>query len=273
MKLAYFIKKSGLMSDSRVSGLLAGLRDAGHEVYAVASPGEILPGTDVLLSMGGDGTFLDAARIAVPAGIPVGGVNFGRMGFLSEYEPDVVLESLRDGNYSVERRALLQVSACSCGDGFPYALNEISVSRAGAAMLGIDLEIDGAVLPTCWADGMIVATSSGSTAYALSVGGPICTPDSRVFIVAPVSPHNLNVRPLIIPETSEVRVSFRSREDSVNFTIDNSSRLIPADAVLEIKAAPVSLGRLRLGTPNFINALRSRLHWGDDVRNSSENYK
>lgn len=273
MKLAYFIKKSSLVSDSRVSGLLAGLRDAGHGTYAVNSPRDITPGTDLLLSMGGDGTFLDAARIAVPAGIPVAGVNFGRMGFLSEYDPEVVLSSLRDGAYAIERRALLQVSGCSSGGDFPYALNEISVSRAGAAMLGIDLEIDGAVLPTCWADGMIVATSSGSTAYALSVGGPICTPDSRVFIVAPVSPHNLNVRPLIIPETSKVRISFRSREESVNFTIDNSSRLIPSGTVLDIEAAPVSLERLRMGSPNFINALRSRLHWGDDVRNSTENYK
>lgn len=272
MKLAYFIKKSRSDTDPRISALLTKLGAGGHEAYAVGGPGEIIPGTDVLLSLGGDGTFLDAARIAVAAGVPVAGVNFGRMGFLSEFEPDEILDALSSRNFVSESRALLEVKASSGDSTLPYALNEISVSRAGAAMLGIDVEVNGALLPTYWADGMLLATSSGSTAYALSVGGPICTPDSKVFILAPVSPHNLNVRPLVIPESSRVRMSFRSRESSVKFTIDNSNYVIPADTVLEIGKAPSCLFSLSPVRSNFINALRGRLHWGEDVRNSSDRF-
>ena len=272
MKLAYFIKKSGFDADPRISSLLADLRTGGHEVYAVSGSGDVCPGTDVLLSLGGDGTFLDAARIAVAADVPVAGVNFGRMGFLSEYDPDDLIAALSEHNFVSESRALLEVKASTGAACLPFALNEISVSRAGAAMLGIDVEVNGALLPTYWADGMLLATSSGSTAYALSVGGPICTPDSKVFILAPVSPHNLNVRPLIIPESSKVRMSFRSRESSVKFTIDNSNYVIPADTVLEIGKAPSRLFSLRPARSNFINALRGRLHWGEDVRNSSDRF-
>ena len=224
----------------------------------------------MLLSLGGDGTFLDASRIAVPAGVPVAGVNFGRMGFLSEYDPSDVAGAILSGNYSVERRTLLSAKVAGESGQTPFALNEISVSRTGAAMLGIDVEISGAKLPTYWADGLLVATSSGSTAYSLSVGGPICTPDSRVLIVAPVAPHNLNVRPLIVPESSRLRISTRSRQPSVTFTIDNVTRVIPAGTVLEVEAAPVRLGCVRPESSTFINALRDRLLWGEDVRNSGE---
>lgn len=270
MKLAYFIKRDALRSDPRVRDLLDGLSEAC--VYPVAGDGDIQPGTDMLLSLGGDGTFLDAARIAVPAGIPVAGVNFGRLGFLSENKPEDVAGALLSGEYTVEQRTLLSCRVAGTDITLPYALNEVSVSRTAASMLGIDVLIDGAPLPTYWADGLLVATSSGSTAYSLSVGGPICTPDSRVLIVAPVAPHNLNVRPLIIPESSSIRISMRSREDTVTLAADNTNRLVPAGTVLEIEAAPVRLGRVRLGSSNFINALRSRLLWGEDVRNAGGLY-
>ena len=137
-------------------------------------------------------------------------------------------------------------------------------------MLGIDVEIDGAPLPTYWADGLLVATSSGSTAYSLSVGGPICTPDSKVFIVAPISPHNLNVRPLVVPQTAKIAISLRSREDMAVFSVDNRSRRISAGARISVSEAPVRLKRLRTGGDTFINALRTRLLWGEDVRNGNE---
>lgn len=272
MKLAYFIKRDSLRSDPRVGSLIDGFTASGACVYPVSDVSDIVPGTDMLLSMGGDGTFLDAARIAVPAGIPVAGVNFGRLGFLSENKPEDILASILSGEYDVEMRTLLSCRICGQDDVIPYALNEICVSRTAASMLGIDVEIDGSVLPTYWADGLLVATSSGSTAYSLSVGGPICTPDSRVLILAPVAPHNLNVRPLIIPEASSIRIRMRSREDTVTLSADNTTRVIPADSVLEVEASPIRLGRVRLGSSNFINALRSRLLWGEDVRNAGGQY-
>ena len=134
-------------------------------------------------------------------------------------------------------------------------------------MLGVDVAMENAVLPTYWADGLLVATSSGSTAYSLSVGGPICLPETRVFIVAPISPHNLNVRPLIVPEDSHLCISLRSRDDRAVLTMDNRNYTVPAGTRIEVSAAPMRLRRLRLGRSNFINALRTRLLWGEDIRN------
>ena len=271
MKLAYYIKKNRLKGDSRVEALLERLRAAGHDLYAVEQPGDFRPETDVLLSLGGDGTFLSAARLAVPAGVPVLGVNFGRLGFLSENDPERVAEALSAGDYRIEERELLQISCPDLPDEefWPYALNEMSVSRVSPSMLGVTVELDGEALPTYWADGLLVATSSGSTAYSLSVGGPICLPETKVFIVAPISPHNLNVRPLIVPESSRLRISLRSRDDRAVLTMDNRNYTVPAGARIDVCAAPMRLRRLRLGQSNFINALRTRLLWGEDVRNGS----
>ena len=251
MKLAYYIEKARLRKDSRVEALLERFRSAGHGLYPVARPDDLVSGTDVLLSLGGDGTFLSAAALALDSGVPVLGVNFGRLGFLSESDPEAVADALDRGDY-------------------PFALNEMSVSRMGASMLGVDVWVDGAALPTYWADGLLVATSSGSTAYSLSVGGPICLPETKVFIVAPISPHNLNVRPLIVPETSHLRIALRARDERAVLTMDNRNYTVPAGAQIEVCAAPKRLRRLRLGQSNFIGALRSRLLWGEDVRNGGQ---
>ena len=269
MRLAYYIKKDRLRGDARVEALLVRLRTAGHTLYAVAQPSDILPDTDALLSLGGDGTFLMAARLAVPAGVPVLGVNFGRLGFLSENDPDMVVEALSSGDFRVEERELLQLSCpdLPAEESWPFALNEISVSRVSPSMLGVDVSVDGEALPTYWADGLLVATSSGSTAYSLSVGGPICLPETKVFIVAPISPHNLNVRPLIVPETSRLSITLRSRDSHAVLSMDNRHYTVPAGARIEVAAAPMRLRRIRLRESNFINALRSRLLWGEDVRN------
>ena len=269
MKLAYYIKKDRLKGDSRVESLLGALRAAGHELYAVAQMPDFQAGTDALLSLGGDGTFLLAARLAVGAGVPVLGVNFGRLGFLSENDPERVVEALDRGDYEIEERELLQVSCpdLPAEEPWPFALNEVSVSRVSPSMLGVDVDVDGAALPTYWADGLLVATSSGSTAYSLSVGGPICMPETKVFIVAPISPHNLNVRPLVVPESSHLCISLRSRDERAVLTMDNRNYTVPAGTKIRVSAAPMRLRRLRLGRSNFINALRTRLLWGEDIRN------
>lgn len=267
MKLAYYIKDSRLELDPSVMGLLADLGSAGFDVSPARCCGDVPPGTEMLLSFGGDGTYLSAAALAISLGLPVLGVNFGRLGFLSENKPDDVTPALLSGDYTIEKRGMLRAEGWCLADGPQLALNEICVQRQGAAMLGIDVEIDGRPLPTYWADGLLVATSSGSTAYSLSVGGPICMPDSRVLIVAPVAPHNLNVRPLVVPDSSGISISFRSRDGQLRLTVDNRGYSIPADAKIRVSAVPEALKRVVLGGSNFIEALRARLLWGRDVRN------
>lgn len=270
MKLAYYIKNESLFPDAGVHALLESLDSEGFQCYRAKESADILPDTGALLSIGGDGTFLSAATLAVQSGLPVLGVNFGRLGFLSDTEPSEVVRLLKDGSYRIENRAMLELSLSGSGlpGIWPRALNEISVSRVGASMLGIDVTVGGAELPTYWADGLLVATSSGSTAYSLSVGGPICTPDTDVFIISPISPHNLNVRPLIVPRTVSVSIRLRSRDASAVLTLDNRSYEVGASIELEVRNAPVPLRKICPAGASFFNALRSRLLWGEDVRNS-----
>ncbi len=273
MKLAYYIKEDKLAANPEIPELADRIRAAGVDLYRVGASTDVTSHTDALLSLGGDGTFLSAARVAVPCGLPVLGVNFGRLGFLSDIEPDALLDALLDGKFVTEERDLLLANApFAAVDGWPYALNEVSVSRTGASMLGIDVNVDGVQLPTYWADGLLIATGTGSTAYSLSAGGPICTPDARVFILSPISPHNLNLRPLVIPNSSVIKLSVRSREGKAVLTMDNRVFPMENSSTLTVSLAPVRLKRWCLGGSSFFNALRSRLFWGEDMRNSSITY-
>ena len=268
-RLAYFIKKSSLEGDPQISRLFNSLQSHGFSLYRVPCEGGIRPDTLALLSLGGDGTFLSAAPLAITSGLPIIGVNFGRLGFLAQTNAELLPRALQSGEYSLQERSLLEVRLdCPLPEGFfPYALNEVSVSRVSASMLGVDVQVDGAALPTYWADGLLVATSTGSTAYSLSVGGPICTPDSKVSIISPISPHNLNVRPLIVPRDSRINLSLQSRDLSSVFTMDNRNHIIPAGTHIEITTTGRKLQRLCIDKDNFFDALRSRLLWGSDVRN------
>ncbi len=270
MIFAYFLKDKSLELDPRVLGLLADLGAQGFDVYPVRAKEDVREGTEMLLSFGGDGTFLSAAALALEASLPILGVNFGRLGFLSENKPESVADALARKDYSIQRRGLVKVVGLCGGDGPQLALNEVSVLREGAAMLGVDVEVDSLPLPTYWADGLLVATSSGSTAYSLSAGGPICLPDSRVLIITPIAPHNLNVRPLVVPDSSEIKISFRSRDSLVRLTADNRNYDVPSSASLCLSAVPGALQVVVLGGSNFIGALKARLLWGGDVRNQSE---
>ena len=271
MSLAYYIKNAKLLADPRFVAMLEELKRGGCEVYPVESAADFRPGTDALLSCGGDGTFLTAAGFAAPAGIPVAGVNFGRLGFLSECRPEDVAGSLLSGAYAIETRQMLQADI-HCGDTHTgvQALNEISIMRGSAAMLGVDVRVNGDVLPTYWADGLLVATSSGSTAYSLSVGGPICTPESRVTIIAPIAPHNLNVRPLIVPDDARIEISFRSRDKGVQFAADNNAMWLSSDARIAVGPARDRLRCIKPQRFHFFEALCSKLLWGEDVRNGED---
>lgn len=266
MKAAIHVKKRSLAGDARIAAVKARLVSGGYDIYSVSSAGDLQPDTGVLLSLGGDGTFLSSARIVGDSGIPVLGINFGRLGFLSGYSPDEAVSALLSGEYTVEDRALLD-TVVSGSEHHEVSFNEVTVHRNGAAMLGVDVSIDGEPLPTCWADGFLIATSSGSTAYSLSVGGPICTPDADVLVLAPIAPHNLNIRPIVVPLRSRIELSFRSRNETVMLTMDNLNTLIPATASISVSVARFSLKCVRLGKSNFIQALKNKLYWGEDVRN------
>ena len=197
MKIAVYIGSEQLSSDSRLAQLISDLEQGGCKVYATDESHPVEDCTDMLLSVGGDGTFLSAAIMAQKASLPVAGVNMGRMGFLSENRPEDVAEAILAGDYTIENRTMLHADLLSgCDDAFShFALNEITVRRTAAAMLSIDVCVDGVRLPTYWSDGLVISTSSGSTAYSLSVGGPIVLPEAKVLIIAPIAPHNLNVIP------------------------------------------------------------------------------
>lgn len=264
MKVAYYIKKTELASDSRIESLLGRLSEAGMEVYDIA--GGLREDSALLLSFGGDGTFLSAAHLVCSAGIPVLGVNLGRLGFLSDAELDEVAQALLSGSWKVENRSIIQVEACG---KVLYAINEVALRRIASGTLGIDVRVGEDVLPTYWADGLLVSTSTGSTAYCLSAGGPICSPELKAFIIAPIAPHNLNLRPLVVPESEEIVMSANDRKNrQVVLSIDNTDFKIPAGEQLRISCAPFPLKRVVTGKSSFIGALRSKLFWGEDVRNS-----
>lgn len=268
--IAIYAGREDFLRQDRIVCMLEEFSDAGCNIYTVMSAADIQPGTDMLLSIGGDGTFLSASALVSDSGIPVTGVNLGRLGFLSENRPEDVAQAVLTKDYTIENRTLLQLArsdSFTLPEEYHNALNEMTVHRNGPAMLEVEVSVDGIKLPTYWADGLVISTSSGSTAYSLSVGGPIVLPESRVLIISPISPHNLNVRPLVVPDSSEIKLKMESRDGEFVFSSDNRSVSMPAGTSMSISVAQFSLRRVRLNRSNFINALTQKLFWGEDVRN------
>ena len=237
------------------------------------SSAEDLPSdTDLFLSLGGDGTFLQSLTFVRDRGIPVAGINFGHLGFLTTARADDAewIDALLSGRYTVEERSLLRVTCSALPESFyPFALNEVSLHRRGTSMLQVSVRIDGRELPTYWADGLVVATPTGSTAYNLSVGGPVVMPTSTVMIIAPIAPHNLNVRPLVVPMDAAVELCFRSRGNAALLTLDNRSFEIPSGTTVSLARGRYGLRYVSLSHDNFIHALQTKLFWGEDRRNAN----
>ena len=229
------------------------------------------PDVTFLLTLGGDGTFLDALPLVFGRDIPVTGINFGRLGFLAGLGPDVydgALEQLLNGDYHVESRSLIEVSSAALPlDIFPYALNDCVLHRKDAGMLAVTVSLPERVLPRYWADGMIVATPTGSTAYALSVGGPIISPQADVLLLLPIAPHNLNVRPMVLPDDAWLSICVESRCGEAILSLDSRSVDIPSGTELLVKRAPFTLKYIALREHQFIDTLHEKLLWGFDKRN------
>ena len=230
--------------------------------------------TDILLSLGGDGTFLESVSIIGERGIRIAGINFGRLGFLTSVDSwshSKWMEKLASGDYITKKRSLLEVSYPDMPKDFSgYALNEVTFHRSDPSMLALHISVNGVELPVYWADGLVLATPTGSTAYSLSVGGPIALPDVKATILAPIAPHNLNVRPLVIPEDFVVEVFVESRGGGVVLSLDNRSIYIAEKRKVTISKANHQIEYILFNSDggNFIAALEEKLMWGKDRRNN-----
>lgn len=234
-----------------------------------------LPGTtDLLVTLGGDGTFLEALELVRDSNIPIAGINFGRLGFLTGCRPDFIdrlFDAVREGNYITSRHTVLSIEAKGLEDQiYPFALNEVCVQRLSSAMVEVDVKINGQPLSTYRGDGIIVATPTGSTAYSLSVGGPIVFPNSGVLILSPIAPHNLNVRPIVLPDCDELQICVKSRGQKARLHLDNRSVIIDPEYTFVVKKAPFTVTSLTFLGNDFISALREKLMWGFDKRNRGE---
>lgn len=227
--------------------------------------------TDVAISMGGDGTFLETARRVGNKEIPILGINTGRLGFLadiSQQEMEAALNDFFNGNYKIEERRLIQVQSEEAPlKGYPYALNEVAVlKRDNSSMISIRVEINGEYLTTYQADGLIINTPTGSTGYALSVGGPIIMPQAGIFGITPVAPHSLNMRPLTLKDEAEITLEVESRSHNFLVAIDGRSESCREGTRLTLKKAPYRIKVFQRKEHSFFNTLRNKLMWGADIR-------
>ncbi|BBA28271.1 NAD kinase [Prevotella melaninogenica] len=226
---------------------------------------------DYVISLGGDGTFLKAASKVGPKQIPIIGVNMGRLGFLANVTPEEirnVLDNVYEGKYEIEERAVIQLKADGAALEFcPFALNDIAIlKRDNAAMISIKASVNGEYLVTYLADGLVISTPTGSTAYSLSVGGPIIVPQSGILSMTPVAPHSLNIRPIVISDEAEIKLEVQSRSHNFLAAVDGRSEKLSEGVTLTIKKAPHKVRIVKVYGQRFFSTLREKLMWGADTR-------
>ena len=241
-------------------------------IITFSSYSELLNQTDVLLSLGGDGTLLDTLSLVRDSQIPVIGINFGRLGFLASINKNEIkeaVEALVQGEYSLDKRGILSLESQNdlFGDE-SFALNDMTIHRRdNSAMMIIHAFMNGEFINSYWADGLIIATPTGSTAYSLSCGGPIILPNAQNFVITPIAPHNLNVRPIIIPD--DVKLTFEIEARSTKFLLSCDSRTVTVDRSVKIciTKADFNINLIRLNNESYLTTLRNKLLWGIDTRN------
>ena len=230
---------------------------------------------DMVVSLGGDGTFLQAASRVGRKGIPILGINTGRLGFLADISPEEIEDTFDEiyaGKYNVEKRTVLQLQ-CAKKDLqiSPYALNEIAVlKRDSSSMISIHTSINGAYLTTYQADGLVIATPTGSTAYSLSVGGPIIVPHSNTIAITAVAPHSLNVRPIVVPDDWEVTLEVESRSHNFLIAIDGRNESCKETSRLTIRKADYTVHVVKRHNHVFFRTLRTKMMWGADTRSNGK---
>lgn len=227
---------------------------------------------DFLISVGGDGTLLESVTYVGKSGVPILGINTGRMGFLATtHRNDVhqAIEDLIDGNFEIDERTLLRLSSNrELFDNIPFALNDLTIMKKdSSSMITVHVHVDGELLNSYWADGIIVATPTGSTGYSLSCGGPLVYPKSDSFVITPVSPHNLTARPIVISDNSEIRFSIEGRSKKFLISLDSRYETIDASTQLTVNKEKFTIKLVLLPGYHYFKTLRQKLNWGLDVRN------
>jgi len=237
------------------------------------SAGDDLSGkVDIMFSLGGDGTLLDTVTLIRDSNIPVLGINFGRLGFLASINKDAIdeaIERLLHKQYTLDKRSLLCIeSAFNPFGADNFALNDITFhKRDTSAMIIIHAYLNNEFLNSYWADGLIVATPTGSTAYSLSCGGPIVMPSSGNIVVTPIAPHNLNVRPIVLSDSNELSFEIEGRSSKYRLSCDSRTEVVDTSVKTVVKKAPFEINLIRLHQENYLETLRNKLLWGIDTRN------
>ena len=227
---------------------------------------------DALISLGGDGTLLDTVCLVKDKQIPVLGINFGRLGFLASLGKeniDAAVEALKNRTFVLDKRSLLHLNASIPLFGNePFALNEFTIhKREFSPMIKIHTYLNGEFLNTFWSDGLIVSTPTGSTGYSLSCNGPVVFPDSDSFVITPIAPHNLNIRPIVIPSHNVLSFEVEGRVNDFICTLDSRKELVDKKVQLAIRKEIFCFNLIRLDENNFLRTLREKLTWGFDTRN------
>ncbi len=242
------------------------------EVETFSNHHQIRNNIDFLLSFGGDGTLLDTITLVRDSGVPILGINLGRLGFLASINKENIVPTLNamvEGNYILDKRTLVRLETPSNPFGeLNYALNEMTVyKQLPLSMIRVKVYVNDEFLNTYWADGLIIATPTGSTAYSLSCGGPIITPDSENFIITPISTHNLTVRPIVIPDNSIIKIEVETRNEDYLVSLDSRSASLKETTELIVKKETFKINLVRMNNQDFFSTIRHKLLWGLDARN------
>jgi NAD+ kinase len=229
---------------------------------------------DFFFSIGGDGTILSAIKYVRELNIPIVGINTGRLGFLASIHKDEIKETLNkilSGTYYISERSLIEVETepvDAIEEDFKFALNEVAISRKDStSMITVETWLDEDYLNAYWADGIIISTPTGSTGYSLSCGGPVVTPDTKVMLITPIAPHNLNARPLVFPDHKKLKFKVSGRESFFLISMDSRTHSLPANTTIKIKKAAFTIPLVLLHESSFLSTLRKKLLWGEDRRN------
>jgi NAD+ kinase len=289
MKVAIYSRGGQTLQEQDLTSLLDLLKDAGIETvvykslldqYAgLAGLSSVFAGAtdldeqiDAMISLGGDGTLLDTVCLVRDKQIPVLGINYGRLGFLASLGKENIEEAvkaLQDRTYVLDRRGLLHLDASTPLFGEePFALNELVIhKREFSSMIKIHTYLNGEFLNTFWSDGLIVSTPTGSTGYSLSCNGPVVFPESESFVITPIAPHNLNIRPIVVPNNNVISFEIEGRSDDFICTLDSRKEVVAKTVQLAVKKEAFSFNLVRLNENNFLRTLREKLTWGFDTRN------
>ncbi|WP_400074969.1 NAD kinase [Winogradskyella sp. R77965] len=229
---------------------------------------------DLLISVGGDGTILRAITYVRNLGIPIVGINTGRLGFLATIQTDEIetaLSEIFNGEYKISERTLVRVTTNPKNKDIEetnFALNEIAISRKNTtSMITVETHLNDEYLTSYWADGLILSTATGSTGYSLSCGGPVITPDANNFVLTPIAPHNLSARPLIIPDNTKVTLKVNGREDQFLISLDSRIATLPNTTIVTVEKADFAIKMVERLDETFLDTLRKKLLWGEDRRN------